>query len=117
MLVGSEAKVLDSLSSILGSSEEEGVASGRGSQSQLIQSQSLSTCREDACASSCSESEGGNTELGNSQETVVIGNCANNDNGLLVGLLRGIRNNSRDRDRRSVDAGHEKPAENDFVEG
>ena len=38
MLVGSEAEMLDSLSSILGSSEEERVASGRGSQCQLIQS-------------------------------------------------------------------------------
>ncbi len=108
MLMRSKAKVLDSFSSVLGSSEEERVASGRSSQSQLIQSQSLSTSSEDARTSSCSEAKCGNAELGNSQKTVVIRDCANNDNGLVVGLLGGVRNNSGDRDRRSVDAGHEK---------
>lgn len=108
MLVRSKAKVLNSLSSVLGSSEEERVASGRSSQSQLIQSQSLSTSSEDARTSSCSEAKCGNAELGNSQKTVVIGDCANNDNGLVVGLLGGVHNNSGDRDWRSVDAGHEE---------
>lgn len=117
MLVGSKAEVLNSLSGVLGSSEEEGVASGRSSQGQLIQSQCLSTCSEDTRTSRRSESKGGNTELGNSQEAVVIGDCTNNDNGLVVGLLGGVRNNSGDRDWRSVDTGHEESAENDLVEG
>lgn len=60
VLVGSKTKVLDSLSGVLGSSEKEGVASGRSSQRQLIQSQSLSTSSENACTSGCGESEGGN---------------------------------------------------------
>jgi len=117
MLMGSKAEVLDSLSGILGSSEEEGVASSGGSQCQLIQSQSFSTCSKDARTSGCSESEGSNAELGNSQETVVIGDCANNDNSLVVGLLGGVANNSGNRDWRSVDAGHEESAQNDLVEG
>jgi hypothetical protein len=108
VLMRSKAKVLDSLSSVLGSSEEECVASSRSSQCQLIQSQSLSTSSEDARTSSCSEAKCGNAELGNSQKTVVIGDCANNDNGLVVGLLGGVRNNSGDRDWRSVDVGHEE---------
>jgi hypothetical protein len=117
VLMGTKAEVLYSLSSVLGSSKQEGVASCRGSQGQLIQSQSLSTCSEDARTSGCGETESGHTELGNSQETVVIGDSANNDNGLVVGLFGGVRNNSGDRDRRSVDAGHEKSAEHDLVEG
>lgn len=96
VLMGPKAKVLDSLSGVLGSSEEEGVASSGSSQSQLIQSQSLSSCIEDASTSGGSESEGGNAELRNSQETVVIGDCANYDNGLVVGLLGGVRDNSGD---------------------
>jgi len=66
MLMRSEAEVLDSLSSILGPSEQESVASGRGSQCQLIQSQSFSTCSKNARTSSCGEPEGSNAELWNS---------------------------------------------------
>ena len=117
MLMGSKAEVLDSLSGILGSSEEEGVASSGGSQCQLIQSQGFSTCSKDARTSGCGESESSNAELRNSQETVVIGDCANNDNIIFVGLLGGVANNSGNRDWRSVDAGHEKSAQNDLVEG
>jgi len=51
---------------------------------------------EDARTSGCGESKGSNAELGNSQETVVIGDCANNNNGLVVRLLGGVRNNSGD---------------------
>ena len=116
MLMRSEAEVLDSLSSVLGSSEQESVASGRGSQCQLIQSQSFSTCGKDTRTSCCGEPEGSNAELRNSQETVVIGDCANNDNSLVVGLLGRVGNNSRNRNRRSVDAGHEESAKNDLVE-
>lgn len=113
----SEAKVLDSLSSILGPSKEEGVASGGGSQGQLIQSQNFPSCSKDACTSRCGESKGSDTELGDSQESVVISDCADNDNGLVVRLFGGVRNDSGDRDRRAVDAGHKESAENDLVEG
>jgi hypothetical protein len=116
MLVGPETEVLDSLSSVLGSSEEECVASSRSSQCQLIQSQSLSTSSEDARTSSCSEAKCGNAELGNSQKTVVVGDSANNNDGLIIGLLRSVGNNSRNRDRRSVDTGHEKATKNNLVE-
>jgi len=117
VLVGTKAKVLDGLSGVLGTSEEKGIASSRSSERQLIQSQSLSTCGKNASTSSCSESESSNAELGDGQETVVISDGANNNNGLVIGLLGGVRNNSRDGDGRSVDAGHEKSAENDLVEG
>jgi len=117
MLVGSEAEVLNSLSGVLWSSEKQGVASGRSSKSQLIQSQSLSSSRDDAGTSRSGEAKSGNAELGDGQETVVIGDSANNDNGLVVGLLGGVRNDSGDGDRGSVDAGHEKATENGLVEG
>ncbi len=87
MLVGSEAEVLNSLSGVLGSSEKESVASSGSSKGQLIQSQSLTSGSNNASTGSGSESESGDTELGDGQETVVIGNGANDDNGLVVGLL------------------------------
>lgn len=96
VLVGSEAEMLDSLSGILWSSEEKGIASSRSSQCQLIQSQSLSTSSDDASTSGCSEAKGSNAELGYSQETVIIGDSANYDNGLVVRLLGGVRDNPGD---------------------
>jgi len=83
----------------------------------LIESQNLSSSSENAGASRSGEAKSGDAELRDGQETVVIGDSANNDNGLVVGLLGGVRNNSGDGDRGSVDAGHEKSAENDLVEG
>lgn len=117
MLVGTEAKVLDGLTGVLGSSEEQGVASGGGSESQLIQSQDLSTSSHNAGPSSSSEAEGRNTELGNGQEAVVISDSPDNDNGLVVRLLGCVGNNARNGHGRPVDAGHKKAAEDDLVEG
>lgn len=117
MLVGSKAEVLNGLSGVLWSSEEKGVASGRSSEGQLIKSQDLTSSSNDAGTSRGGEAKGGDAELGDSQETVVIGDSANDNDGLVVGLLGGVRNNSGDGDRGSVDAGHKKAAENDLVEG
>jgi len=117
VLVGTEAEMLDSLTRVLGTSQEKSVGSSWSSESQLVQSESLTTGGNNASAGSGSETESRNTKLGNGQESVVIGDGTNNDNGLVVGLLGGVRNNSRDGDGRSVDAGHEKAAEDDLVEG
>ncbi len=84
MLVWSEAEVLNSLSGVLGSSETERVASSRSSKGQLIQSQSLTSGSNNASTGSGGESESGNTELGDGQEAVVIGDSANDDNSLVV---------------------------------
>jgi hypothetical protein len=116
VLVWAEAEVLDCLTGVLWSSEEQGVASSRSAESQLIQSQSLSSSSDDASTSSSSESESGNAELGDGQEAVVIGDGANDYNSALVILTGFVGNNSRDGDRGSVDAGHEESAENDLVE-
>ena len=82
----------------------------------MIQGQSLSSSSQDAGTSSGSESESGNTDLGDGQEAVVISNGTDNHNGALI-LLAKVRNDTGDRDGRSVNAGHEKSAEDDLVEG
>ncbi len=117
VLVGTEAEMLDSLTRVLGTSQEKSVGSSWSSESQLVQSESFTSGCNNASAGSGSETEGRNTELGNGQEAVVISDGTDNDNSLVVGLLRCVRNNSRDRDGGSVDAGHEKAAEDDLVEG
>jgi len=83
----------------------------------LVKSQDFSTCSEDAGPSCSGESESGNGELGNSQETVVISDCANHYDDLVVGLLGCVGDDPRDGDRGSVNARHEKSAKDDFVEG
>lgn len=116
MLVGSETEVLDSLSGILGSSEKKSVASGRSAKSQLIKSQGLTSSSKNASASGGSESESRNAELGDCEETVVISDGADDDDGLAL-LLGTVLDDSGDGDGGSVDAGHEETAENDLVEG
>ncbi len=117
VLVWSETEVLDGLTSVLWASEKEGVASSWGTESQLVESQGLSSGSKDACTSGCRESESGNAELRNGQETVVICDGTDNDDGSLLALLIGVRNDSGDGNRGSVDAGHKKSAKNNLVEG
>lgn len=106
MLVGSKAKVLESLSGVLWSSKEKGVASSRSSESQLVEGQDFTAGSDDASASSSSEAESSDAELRDGQETVVIGDGADDDNGLVVRLLGDVRSDSRDGHRGSVDTGH-----------
>lgn len=87
VLVGSETKVLNSLSGILWSTEKEGVASGGGTEGQLIQRQSLSSGSDNASASSCSEAERSNTKLWHGQKTVVVSDSSDHDHGLVIRLL------------------------------
>ena len=117
MLVWTETEVLDGLTGILWTSQQQSVATSWCAKCQLIEGQSLTTCSKDASTSSGSEAESSNTELWNGQETVVIGDGTNDDNGLVVGLLGNVGGDSREGDWWSVDAGHEKSAENDLVEG
>lgn len=117
MLVGTHAEVLNSLTSVLRSTEEEGVASGRSAESKLIQGEDLTTGGQDAGAGSGGEAEGGDAQLGDGQETVVVGDGADDDDGLVVGLLGDVGDDPGERHGGPVDAGHEEAAEDDLVEG
>lgn len=117
VLVWSHAEVLDGLSGVLWSSQKQGVAASWGSQGQLIQGQDLTSSSDDAGASSGGESESSDAELRNGQETVVIGDGANNNDGLVVGLVGDVRSDPGNGDWRSVDARHKKSAEDNLVEG
>lgn len=116
VLVWAETEVLEGLAR-LWSTEEEGVASGWGAESKLIQGKNLTTGSQDAGASGSGEAEGSDRELWDSQEAVVISDGTDNDNGLVVGLLRDVGNDAGERHWRPVDAGHKQAAEDDLVEG
>lgn len=84
VFVGSETEMFDSLSGVLGTSKEQGVASGWSSECELIQSQSLTTSCNDASTGGGSKSERSNAELWDNQKAVVIGNGADDNDRLVV---------------------------------
>jgi len=117
VLVWAETEMLDSLTGVLWTSKKEGVASGWGTESELVEGENLTTSSKNAGTGGSGEAEGSNAELWNGQETVVISDGTDDDNGLVIGLLRHVGNDSGDGDRWAVDAGHKKATENDLVEG
>lgn len=115
--MGAHAEVLDSLTGVLGTTEQQGVAASRRTQSELIEGQGLTAGCDNASTGSGSESESSDAQLGDRQETVVIGDSGNDDDGLAILILGDVVHDARQRDRGSVDAGHEQTAKDDLVEG
>jgi len=70
--VGSEAKVLDSLTGVLGTPEEESVGSSGEAGSDLVDGEGLAASLKNACAGRGSEAESSDGELGELEETVVV---------------------------------------------
>ena len=121
MGVGSEAKVLDGLTGVLGTTEEDGVGASWGAQSKLIDGEELTTGGQDAGTGGRGETEGRNGELGDGQETVVVSDGADQDNGLALELLGSVLvgdggSDTGDGHGRAVDLAHHKTAEDDGVE-
>lgn len=115
MLVGAVAKVLDSLTCVLRSTEEEGVTAGGGLERELVKGHGLAASGLDAGAGGGGEAEGRDVDLGDLEEAVVVGNGPDNDHGALLIILDVVRD-AREGDRGAVDAGHEQAAEDDPVE-
>lgn len=114
--MGTEAEVLHGLTGVLGATEEQGVGTGRGTQSKLIQGEGLTTSLLDAGTGSGGEAQSSDGQLGNVQEAVVIGDGADNDHGLALLRLVDVRGDAGERNRGAVDARHEEAAENGLVE-
>lgn len=117
VLVGTEAEVLEGLTGVLGATEEEGVGTGGLLQSQLVKGNGLAAGSSDAGTGGGGEAESGNGGLGDGQETVVVSDGTNNNDGLLVVAVLKVGRNAREGDGGAVDAGHEQAAEDDLVEG
>ncbi len=99
------AKVSNRLASGLSASEEDSVGSLGGSEGQLIKSYALAAGSGDAGSGGLSESESSDLELGDLQETDVVGDGANNHSG-LASLAVHVAGNASNGQRRVVDAGH-----------
>lgn len=115
MLVGTHAEVLEGLTGVLGSAEEEGVATGGGAEGELVEGDGLAAGSGDASAGGGGEAQGSDGQLGDGQETVVVSDGSDDDDGALV-LLVQVADNAGDGDGRAVDARHEETAQDDLVE-
>ena len=102
VLVGAEAEVLESLTGVLGATDQQGVAAGGGTQSQLVESQGLATSSDDAAAGGSGESQSGDGHLGDLEKTVVIRDGADNDDGLAL-LVADLALDAGQGNGRSVD--------------
>jgi hypothetical protein len=115
VLVRAHTKVLDSLTSVLGTAKDDGVGTSGGTESKLIEGKNLTTSLQDASSSTLGETESSNRELGDFQKTGVISNGTNDNNSLSL-LLLGVANNAGERNRGAVDARHEKALKDSLVE-
>lgn len=116
--MGTETEVSDGFSVRSGASDNHGVLTLGGSEGQLVQSDGFTTSLDDSSLGTCGESEGGNGSLGGFQQSVVVGNGTNNNDGLLRSTLlleNGV--DSRERHGGSVDLRQEQSSEDHLVEG
>lgn len=109
--------MLDSLARVLGAAEQEGVGTGGLLESQLVEGDDLTAGRGDAGTGGGSDAESSNLDLGDRQETVVVGDGANNDDGLLLIAVLEVGRDAGQRDGGAVDAAHEQAAQDHLVEG
>lgn len=106
------------LASLNSTTEEDSVSAGGAEGGKLIESESLAAVLGDASASTLREAESSDLDaLGQAEDTLIIGNPANNNSNLLAQILTlGVANNLRNRDRSTVHAAHAEAVKDDLVE-
>lgn len=98
-------EVLDGLSVVPLSSEEDGVGSSGGSEGELVEGEGLTTGSDDPLSGRGGEFQSGNGNFGELWESLVVEDGSDNDNDLRVVWVRvlGLFDNSGEGDRGSVD--------------
>lgn len=108
--------MLNGLSVLVGSHEVNLLAFG-GLHNELVEGEALTTSSGDASTGSLSESKSGNSQLGDSEDSLVIGDGGNNNGSLtLIRLLLVMLDELRERKRRSVHSGGDKSSQDGLVE-
>lgn len=82
--------MLDSLTGVLGSTEEKNVGTSWGTEGELVKGDGLPTGLLDAGTSSGGELQRADAELGKLEETVVIGDGTDNGADLAIVDLGGV---------------------------
>lgn len=112
-----EAKVTNGLAVGARTTDQKSVLTLGGTASELIKSKDLTASLEDAGTGTLGDTESSDRDLGDLEQANIVGDGANNDDGLLVstglssGLLKGAQ-----ADRGAVSLGEEEALENDPVE-
>lgn len=119
--MGAHAEVLDGLTGVLGTSEQDDVAAGWVPQGELVEGQALTAGLLDPGAGSGCESQSGNVEFRHGQEAVVVRDGSDHSDGLvlvclLCALGGDLAGDAGDGHWGAVDAGHEKSLEHNLVE-
>lgn len=114
--VGTEAKVANDLTGVLGATEGQGVAAGGGAEGELVQGDGLAAGGQDAGAGSGGESQGSDGHLGEGEQAVVIGDGGHGDDDALLALGVDVGNNAGQRDGGAVDLGRKQASQDDLVE-
>ena len=110
------SKVLDSLTSVPLSTEENRVGTSGCPQGKLVEGDGLTTGSQDALLRRLSEPESRNRNFGDFGQTDVIGNSSdlNNDFRRQVGGAGGLFHDAGEGDGGTVDLGKEKSVEDDL---
>ena len=74
--------------------EEDGVVAGGGGDGKLVKGDDVSASLEDAGTSLLGDAEGGNGELGDYEEALVVGDGANDNSGFASVVLQVAENRS-----------------------
>lgn len=117
VLVGTEAEVLDGLTVVLGATQEQGVGTGGLLKSELVEGQGAAAGGQDARAGGGGEPQGGDLDLGDLEQAVVVGDGADHNDRLLVITVLKVGLDARQGDGRAVDAGGKEAAQDNLVEG
>lgn len=117
MLVGTHAEVADSLTGVLGTAQQQGVGTSGLLECQLVEGLDGTAGSEDASTGGGGETQSGDVHLGDLEQTDVIGDGADNDDGLLLVAVLEVGLDAREGDGRAVDAGHKETAQDNLVEG
>jgi hypothetical protein len=104
-------KVLDRLAHALATAEQDCVGALRGAQSELVKSEALTTSVGDSGTDGLSETQGGDLESRDFQQTRIVGDGADNDSGLVLLALQVTRQTGYG-DRGVVDSGHTQSLHN-----
>jgi hypothetical protein len=116
VLAGAHAEVLDGLTGVLLTAEEDGVGTGGGTESQLVEGDDLTAGLQDASLGGLGDAQAGNRQLGDLEEAVVVSDGSDNDGGLAI-LTSHVAGNTGNRHGGAVDARHKEALQNDLVEG
>lgn len=117
MLVGTHAEVADGLTGVLGTAEQQGVGTSGLLESQLVEGLDGAAGGNDASAGSGGETQGGDVHLGDLEQTDIVSDGADNDDGLLLVAVLEVGLDAREGDGGTVHAGHEETTQDDLVEG